>query len=174
MLKRSPMKRKAWPSKVLAKVAREDRPAKPISALLKAPNYGTTDGCAPATKTKVYRDAQLLKMARGRDCLLSIKGVCRNRVETVVAAHSNWAELGGKGMALKASDAMTVFACFECHSALDQVSKESKEAKKALFQHAHKLQVNAWRKIAADRLEPAVFRTAAFNALTELGEPLCP
>lgn len=73
-----------------------------------------------------------LAMCRGQNCFLSIPGICRNNVETVVPAHRNQ----GKGMGLKVSDQLTVPACMECHYWYDQ-GPALREEKRAAFDAAY-------------------------------------
>jgi hypothetical protein len=129
---------------------------------------GGTSG--PAPKTVPYRDRALLDMARGRPCLLMVPGCCSHRLDTVVAAHSNWPDHGKAG-ARKADDCYSVAACHACHSWLDQGPAPAAQ-KRAQFMAAHKLQMWAWQNIAAASDEPQRFRRAARRALEHLkGKP---
>lgn len=58
---------------------------------------------------KKYRDS-----ARGETCTLQIYGVCNHDPETTVLAH-----LKGNGMGLKCPDFLGVYACSDCHDAID-------------------------------------------------------
>jgi hypothetical protein len=121
-------------------------------------------------KTEPYRDAALLELARGRPCLLLVPGVCSHRVDTVVAAHSNFG-IHGKGGARKADDVHSCAACHSCHAWLDQPighGGPTKAQKEAAFMAAHSRQVLAWRVIATDPAEPERFRNAAHRALEHL------
>jgi hypothetical protein len=94
----------------------------------------------------MYRDRNLLDLARGQHCLIRKHGVCRGDSSTVVAAHSNQGA-HGKGMAQKASDAFTVHACFYCHNWLDQ-GNAPKDEKIRAFEAAHNRQIIVWQSIA--------------------------
>lgn len=114
-------------------------------------------------KAQPNRNPALLDMARGRYCLLRVPGVCLGGTETTVSAHSNWA-CHGKGMARKAADQYSCWACSGCHGWLDQ-GPESKATKQAAFARAHADQVLQWRRITTDAGEPLRFRRAAQWAL---------
>lgn len=113
-------------------------------------------------KTKPQRNPQLLKMAQGRRCLLVAVDWCSGWLlpsDTTVAAHSNQSK-HGKGMGRKADDQYTVWACHVCHSLLDQ-GKMSQEEKVAMWDVAHKRQIEEWRKIVNDQSETESARRAA-------------
>jgi hypothetical protein len=58
------------------------------------------------------------------------------------AAHSNWADLGGKARGLKASDEYTAALCQACHTELDSGARLTKEQRKDLWQMAYQRTVN--------------------------------
>ena len=118
-------------------------------------------------KQKAYRNRTLLDMARGRECLLRIPGVCNYNPETTVACHSNQSK-HGKGAGLKASDQFSVWGCSDCHRALDQ-GNASREAKTLAFDVAHVRQVAQWVYIVKHSNESARFKKAAQEALDQLG-----
>lgn len=60
-----------------------------------------------------YRNRKLLDLARGQACVQ-----CGRQDDTVVAAHSNQNE-HGKGMGIKAHDAMHAWLCYTCHAYVD-------------------------------------------------------
>jgi hypothetical protein len=102
-------------------------------------------------KTTRQTNQHLLVMARGSPCLLMAVSNCElSRGESTVAAHSNWADLGGKGMARKASDAYTCWACGPCHSWLDQ-GGASKAEKRRAWMAGHKRQIELWGAIARSK-----------------------
>lgn len=72
----------------------------------------------------MHRDAKLLKLARDQSCVS-----CGAEDGTVVWAHSNLKE-HGKGMGLKAHDAMGMFLCSICHHQLDQGFMWTREEKR--------------------------------------------
>jgi hypothetical protein len=121
-------------------------------------------------KTEAYRDPVLLEMARGRPCLLLVPAACSQRVDTVVAAHSNLPE-HGKAMSRKADDCYSAWGCFACHTWLDQ-SNAAASQKLGVFMAAHARQVLAWRLIEMDPNEPERFRRAAGRALERLNATL--
>lgn len=174
MLRRTPMRRTAWPSRAPASTKAAPRLVECAQAAIKKIVKSTavlaritnTDTIA-FQKTPVGRNRALLDMARGRECLLRVPGVCQGGTETTVAAHSNWACHGGKGMGRKASDAYVVNACFACHSWLDQ-GPAPKAEKQMAFLRAHADQVQAWRRIERDPSETTRTRNAARWALEQL------
>ena len=142
----------------------------PIPAhLRRSASFARADAGIPISdpKTEAHRNPALLEMARGRPCLLMLPDKCLNpSTETTVAAHSNWSEHGKSG-ARKSDEEYSVWACFACHSWLDQGPATESE-KRATFLAAHQRQVHAWHRIAADTKEPARFRKAADWALNHL------
>ena len=58
------------------------------------------------------------------------------------AAHSNWADLGGKARGLKASDEYTAALCQACHAELDSGARLTKEQRRDLWQMAYQRTVN--------------------------------
>ena len=178
-MNRTPMKRTAWPRRLpptseRARRLEQNQPLAPVEYALVAikpiATVRATLGMIQPTKPTVipkapdHRNPALLEMARGRHCLLAVPGVCRGGTETTVAAHSNWAH-HGKGMARKASDAYTVWACAACHIGWLDQGPAPKVTKMATFMRAHADQVLAWRRVAADTTEPPRFRRAAQWAL---------
>lgn len=110
---------------------------------------GRADGAGEACPKPVeHRNPALLAMARGKPCLLRIPLTCKDDRATVVAAHSNQS-IHGKGMARKADDQYTVWACSACHRFLDQ-GNGSQRINEAFFMQAHLDQVLEWRRIAGD------------------------
>lgn len=126
---------------------------------------GSTTGADP--KTVEHRCPALLEMARDRQCLLRIPGVCTGDTATTVACHSNQS-IHGKSGARKADDCFSVHGCVACHRWLD-AGPAPKEVKQARFALAHLDQVIEWRRVASDMGEPVRFRRAAEWALNELG-----
>ena len=57
------------------------------------------------------------KSARNLDCVLRIPGCCNHNPETTVLAHV------GSGSAKRRDDALAVYACSDCHDAIDRRSK---------------------------------------------------
>ena len=57
------------------------------------------------------------KSARDQDCTLRIPSVCNFNPETTVLAHV------GSGSAKRRDDALAVYACSDCHDAIDRRSK---------------------------------------------------
>lgn len=79
---------------------------------------------------------KLDKICHGRECYLRIPGVCRNRSDTVVPAHSNQLK-HGKGRGIKAKDEFTVPACYWCHAELDQGKNLSKQERRHYWDDAY-------------------------------------
>ena len=116
-------------------------------------------------KTTRLENPHLLSMARGRDCLMRVPGVCNNDTSTTVAAHSNRAE-HGKALGRKADDHFSAWACFRCHSWLDQgPGARDRELGQGLFTQALARQILAWGDIERDPTAPAKDRQAALWAL---------
>jgi hypothetical protein len=57
------------------------------------------------------------RSARGQDCTLQIPNVCNFNRETTVLAHV------GSGSAKRRDDDQAVYACSDCHDAIDRRSK---------------------------------------------------
>lgn len=74
-------------------------------------------------KTPKIISQKIRSSAKGEDCSLRIPGVCNHDNNTVVFAHLN---TRFKGIGNKSPDIFGVYACSECHTALDQnlVNKE--------------------------------------------------
>lgn len=128
-----------------------------------------------APKAIAHRNSHLLKMAKGKPCLLCVPGVCTQDRATVVCCHSN-SSTHGKAGARRADDHYSVWGCFACHSWLDQ-GKAPAAAKASTFMRAHLVQVLEWRAIAFDTRSAPKDRAAAQWALallnaTPTGEPL--
>lgn len=116
----------------------------------------------------MYRDADLLKLAQGQECLLSISKRCRgDEGSTTVACHDNSLQ-SGKGMSLKADDSRTVWGCYFCHSMLDQ-GKMDYDERQAAFEDAYIRQVHEWAKIAANPCLKPWRVEAARRVLEHLG-----
>lgn len=61
----------------------------------------------------------LRRSARGQQCALNIVGVCNYDPSTVVLAHLRGYG-GGEGMGRKPDDLAGVYACSDCHDAIDR------------------------------------------------------
>lgn len=98
-------------------------------------------------KTKYVRSPAILVACRKLACQ-----ACGTADGTVVAAHSNWAEYGAKGKAIKADDRYVAAMCYRCHCAIDQGARLSRDARKAKWLHAHTrtidelVRLNLWPK----------------------------
>ena len=82
-------------------------------------------------KQKYFRSKKLLKLVASLPCQ-----ICGTENQTQ-AAHSNWAELGGKAKSLKASDEYTAALCLKCHWEIDQGNKWSKSERQQAWKSAH-------------------------------------
>jgi len=67
----------------------------------------------------MIRSRKILAHARGKPCTLRLPGICNGNPETTVFCHLNTGA-AGKGMGLKAHDALGFFGCSACHAAYDQ------------------------------------------------------
>lgn len=94
----------------------------------------------------MYRDTKLLELARGRNCLVGLRGICTADDDTVVAAHSNQLR-HGKGRGLKAEDCYTVWACSACHIFID-ASQASRAERVAAWEAGWHRQKQEWKRIA--------------------------
>lgn len=175
------MRRTAWPKRLSTTIQQraefeqnkvDDRMERALTATIKIAPVAAKVAKIGGSTTTVFpkeppnRNRALLDMARGRQCLLRVPGVCQGGTETTVAAHSNWA-CHGKAGARKASDAYVVNACFSCHSWLDQ-GPAPKATKQMTFMRAHADQVMEWRRIERDPSETPRMRNAARWALEKL------
>jgi hypothetical protein len=78
-----------------------------------------------------YRNKDLLRAVSQLPCqICGIEGQTQ-------ASHSNQLE-DGKGMGIKASDAMIASICYNCHAEIDQGKKYDKETRKAVWDKAHR------------------------------------
>lgn len=142
-MKRTPFRPKGFTPRPVKEIAYTPRPrvaaayAGPSTALIKAVPKN------PPGRSQAYCD-----MARDKPCMLQVLGVCCGDTATTVLAHSNEGT-NGKGMAMKADDALgSVWACFTCHGWLDQ-GKASAQTKKAASMAAFKRQIVEIERIAA-------------------------
>lgn len=120
-----------------------------------------------APKTEAHRNPHLLKMAKGKPCLLCQEhGVALCTPGSTVAAHSNLG-IHGKGMSRKAEDFFSAWLGDEHHRWLDQ-GKGSAAQREMAFMTAHLAQVRAWRAIAFDTRSAPKDRAAAQWALALL------
>ncbi|OIV46955.1 hypothetical protein BK025_07900 [Sodalis sp. TME1] len=62
--------------------------------------------------------ANLRKVARGRECMVRLPGICSGDTETVVLAHYRMAGFCGTGM--KPQDLFGAWACSRCHDEIDR------------------------------------------------------
>lgn len=63
----------------------------------------------------LVRSKNLRNSARGKSCTLRLIGTCNGNGETTVLCHVG----RRRGMGLKSSDSMSIYACSSCHDALD-------------------------------------------------------
>lgn len=116
---------------------------------------------SPRRENKAFRD-----LAQGQDCTMNVPGVCNYNPETVVLAHSN-SLADGKGKGLKAHDHTGVWACYACHSWLDQ-GRASAQEKQAAFEAAQLRMIYRLRDIATSPSIKPDRAQAARWALEEL------
>lgn len=67
----------------------------------------------------------LRKLARGKDCMVRLPGICNGNPETTVLAHLRMA--GVTGMGIKAPDVLGAWCCSSCHDAVDRRSEKDLE-----------------------------------------------
>lgn len=65
------------------------------------------------------RSKKLRDSARGKNCTLRLIGTCNGNNETTVLCHVG----RRRGMGIKSSDSMSIYACSSCHDALDGRTK---------------------------------------------------
>lgn len=157
--RRTPLRSKGW----------QPRPVKTIEYTPRARPAATAARQLPAAasvpKRDYWRSPAYRDMARDKPCMLLIPGVCCGDWSTTVLAHSNRGA-DGKGGAIKSSDEAAVFACFACHSWLDQ-GGASAAAKDAAWDAAMGRQVRELRRLAAGAGREAEL---AREALRRLGQ----
>jgi hypothetical protein len=166
-MKRSPMRRTPFRSRIVKKdgpvVEREPRP---MARSERSGVYsGSTTG--PAPKTVAHRNRRLLDLAENKPCLLLVPGLCNHRLDTTVAAHSNWRDHGKAG-ARKADDQWSCWSCAACHSWLDQ-GGALEVIKRIAFESGMRRQIEAWKQLAADPCTGEADRRALRWALERHG-----
>ena len=77
----------------------------------------------------MIRSDKIRKSARGQECALRIPGICNFMPETTVLAHVG----KDRGMSLKCDDSFAVYACSDCHDAIDGRSMTMDEGTKAIY-----------------------------------------
>lgn len=127
-----------------------------------------TDEVTAVPKDPRYEDAHLLRMARGRACLLQ-SPICNHNPETTVACHGAGVA-NGKGMGFKVGDFFTAWGCHACNHYTDAYGGATAEEKAAVFAAGHALQVLAWQEIAGSSSAPARDRQSAQAALDKIAE----
>lgn len=147
-------------------VYRPAPPAPPTRGRMAVMTKPANDEHRPSPKTVEWRNARILAMARGKDCLLHSPVCAAGNRETTVAAHSNQS-IHGKAGARKADDCYSAWACAACHTWLDQGPATYAEKCEA-FRWAHLAQITHWKRIAADPSEHWADRRAAQAALTQI------
>ena len=111
-------------------------------------------------------NAHLLRMARGKPCLIR-SPICNYDAETTVACHGGGVE-NGKGVAYKVSDALTCWGCSACNHYTDAYAGATKAQKRAAFMSGHLAQVCEWRAIAGSAAADPKDIAAARWALAHL------
>lgn len=123
-----------------ARPAYEPPPRAPVRPATRRAVLVASNGVVLAVpKLEPKRAPALLRIAKGKPCLLMIPRICTNDTETTVACHQN----EGKGMAQKRSDEFHVWGCAACHRAYDQ-GPMPREQKRAIFDAAMLRQKLAW------------------------------
>lgn len=111
-------------------------------------------------------NAHYRAMAAGKPCLLRVDGACCGDWSTTVLAHSNRLA-DNKGKALKAHDHAGVWACFGCHSWLDQ-GRAPRAGKDLAFDRGMERMRVELRLIASDPRTKERDRVAAEWALERM------
>lgn len=124
-------------------------------------------GMTAHPKPTTYRDANLLKMARGREPVASLPGN-PDHPTTTVAAHGNFLFMG-KSKGKKAHDFFVIYVGYHFHAWLDQ-GMASKAEKLAAFWCAYRVQLELWIFIALDKTEKTKDRESALNAVAAFSE----
>jgi hypothetical protein len=117
-------------------------------------------------KSKREENAHYRSMAERMPCQMRVPGVCNHNPETVVLAHSNQAK-HNKGGALKAHDWAGVWACYACHTWLDQ-GKAGAQEKHDAFDLGLKRMERELEKIVANIMAKPRDREAAWWALERI------
>jgi len=168
-MKRTPMNRGSG----FARPAYTAPPPAPVQPLGRVPNYTRVEysgGGRSIPKKPRMENPHLLRMARGKPCLLRCTDLCEgDKSQTAVACHSNFQE-HGKGMGIKASDQWSCWGCSRCHAALDSSYRASYEERQQWFDAGHARQIVEWKKIAEDKGAPAKDIEAAKWALRAIAE----
>ncbi|MDF3851372.1 nuclease domain-containing protein [Achromobacter denitrificans] len=112
LLKQKTAMKRSAPLKAKAPMMRA-KPMPPPRAAMRARKKGKKP---PKT---VYRNPDLLALAKGEECLTRVPSYCWGGTESTVSAHSNRIR-DGKGKGIKAHDWAIAFACGGCHFFLDQ------------------------------------------------------
>lgn len=128
--------------------------------------YTAPPPAAPVPKHPRAENPHLLRMAKGKPCLIR-SPLCNFDPETTVACHGGGVA-NGKGMAYKVSDAMTCWGCSACNHFTDAYSGATKAQKAAAFMLGHLAQVCEWRAIAGSTQADPKDRAAAQWALDQL------
>lgn len=116
----------------------------------------------------MYRDPNLLKLAENQPCLLQASPKCLGDDGwTTVAAHSNQL-IHSKGKGIKAEDCYSVWACYHCHTWLDQGNADW-QAKADAWDVAFEQQIMEWVDMASQITVRPWKREAAIRALEYLG-----
>lgn len=113
-------------------------------------------------------NAAFRALAQGQPCTMNVPGVCNYNPETVVLAHSN-ALADGKGKGYKAHDHTGVWACYACHTWLDQ-GRASKREKRLAFESAQVRMIQRLADIACSPTSRPSTVAAARWALEQLAQ----
>ncbi len=70
------------------------------------------------------KSKKLRNSARGQNCTMNVANVCSYNSETVVLAHVN---VDGGSIGGKSDDRSACFACYECHTWLDQLKGSTED-----------------------------------------------
>ena len=127
-----------------------------------------SDEVVAAPKDPRYEDAHLLRMAKGRECLLQ-SPICNHDPATTVACHGAGVPKG-KGLGYKVGDQISAWGCHSCNHYTDAYGGATAEEKAEVFAAGHARQVLAWQEIAGSSSAPARDRQSAQAALDKIAE----
>jgi hypothetical protein len=130
------MKRTPFARQAPAPEVRPERIRPVARPLARAANYGqpANDAFVAVPKREYIRSPALLAACQHLPCMHCGRAI----PGTVCAAHSNWADWGGKGGHIKADDNCIAALCDLCHiPVLDQGAKLTYIERRAMWLAAH-------------------------------------
>lgn len=144
----------------------ERKPQPAYAPMQRTGSYARPQAFVTVPKQPRAENPYLLRMARGKPCLIR-SPICNHDTETTVACHGGGVA-NGKGMAYKVSDARTCWGCSACNHYTDAYGGATREQKTEAFMLGHLSQVCEWRAIAESTQADPKDRAAAQWALDQL------